>query len=63
MALPRARIVKDSDPVFQSCQVWHSEGADDSCDHQMKKSGVDTLVMSPYFYDDAFLPSILNPGK
>ena len=30
---------------------------------QWKKSGVDTLVMSPYFYDDAFLPSILNPGK
>ena len=32
MALPRARIVKDSDPVFQSCQVWQPDGADDSCD-------------------------------
>ncbi|MEE2915144.1 MAG: hypothetical protein VX745_10805 [Pseudomonadota bacterium] len=30
---------------------------------QMNKWGVDTLLMSPYFYDAAFLPSILIPGK
>ena len=39
MALPHARIVKHSDPVFQSCQVWQSEGADDSCDGPVEEIG------------------------